>query len=327
MTSVDPVPVSADISATAAADTATATAVATAVAATAAGRGKTVLVTGATGNQGGATARHLLADGWHVRALVRDPASAAAGSLAAAGAELVVGDMADRESLDKAAEGVHGVFSVQPLGGSQEFAQVEVDMGVNVAEAARAAGARHLVYASVGGADRDPIIWHWQTKTRIEEHIRTLGLPYTILRPVMFMENHASRGTFGVAGATALVRIIPPGARIQVIAVDDIGALAALAFADPDRFVGRELEIAGDELTREQLVAAISRAVGRTLNLDPLPREVLAQLGLDADRSPRAGFAGWQADIPALRELHPGLMDFEAWLTAGGAERLRSLFS
>ena len=81
------------------------------------GHGRTVLVTGATGNQGGATARHLLGAGWQVRALVRDPGSSAAHALAQAGAHLVLGDMADRESLDRAAAGVHGVFSVQGLPG------------------------------------------------------------------------------------------------------------------------------------------------------------------------------------------------------------------
>ena len=288
---------------------------------------KTVLVTGATGKQGGATARHLLADGWHVRALVRDPAAPAAERLAAAGAELAVGDMADRASLDKAAVGVHGVFSIQPLGGSKEFAQVEVEMGVNVAQAAAAAGARHLVYTSVGGADRDPVIWHWRTKTQIEDHVRTLGLPYTILRPVMFMENHASR-VFGVASPTALIRMIPPRTALQLIAVDDIGALAALVFADPDRFAGQELEIAGDEMTRDQLVAAMNRALGRTLNTDPVPRELLVQLGLDAERVDQSTeTGGWQADIPALRELYPGLKDFESWLAAGGAAQLGALFT
>ena len=291
------------------------------------GAGRIVLVTGATGNQGGATARHLLAAGWRVRALVRDPGAERAEALAKAGAELVVGDMTDRGTLDVAAAGAYGVFSVQGLASmAEDFAPTEVAMGVNVADAALAAGVSHLVYASVAGVDRNPVPWHWKTKARIEEHIRGLGLPYTFLRPVMFMENHASRTPFGLVGEVALVRIAPPAVRIQLIAASDIGAFAALAFADPERYVGLGLELAGDEVTREQLVGAIERAIGRTVNVDPLTPETSAKYGVDLYRMEGPRFGGWLADLPALRALHPGLLDFDGWLAAGGAARLSALF-
>ena len=294
------------------------------------GHGRTVLVTGATGNQGGATARHLLRAGWQVRALVRDPDSSAARALAQAGAQLVVGDMTDRESLDRAAAGVYGVFSVQGLPGydAELAAQAEVNMGVNVAEATLAAGASHLVYTSVAGADRDPEPWHWRTKARIEDHIRTLSLPYTFLRPVMFMENHASRGPYGITGDAALIRVVPPNAHVQMIAASDIGAFAALAFADPERYAGLSLELAGDELTGDLLAEAISRAIGLPVNREPLAPEILEGYGVDSARlEAMTRFGGWQADLPALRALHPGLLDFEAWLAAGGAARLSALFA
>ncbi|MEU7742385.1 NmrA/HSCARG family protein [Nonomuraea sp. NPDC049158] len=288
---------------------------------------RTVLVTGATGQQGGATARALLAAGWHVKALVRDPDSAAAGLLAKAGAELVPGDMGDRESLTEAVRGAYGVFSVQPAAGPPHGVAEEVRLGVNVADAAHEAGVRHLVYASVGGADRDTSISHWNTKWEIERHIRALGLPATILRPVMFMENH-TRPHYGVTGEGALVRIIPPKATVQLIAVTDIGAFAALAFADPDRYLGLALELAGDELSRADLVAAITRATGRPVNVEPIPAERRAELGLrESDTEAVESFAGWQADIPALRALHPGLMDFETWLRREGKTLFEALFT
>ncbi|WP_084315935.1 NmrA/HSCARG family protein [Actinospica robiniae] len=290
------------------------------------GAGRIVLVTGATGNQGGAAARHLLGGGWQVRALVRDPDTAAARVLAELGAHLVVGDMSDLGSLARAAEGAYGVFSVQPVfpADPDEAAAKEVAMGVNVAQAARTAGVRHFVYASVGGADREPEPWHWKTKARIEARIRGLGLPNTILRPVMFMENHASRGPYGATVEAALIRAIAPGARVQLIAVTDIGAFAALAFADPDRFLGRELELAGAEPTRERLAAAIGSALGRPLDLSPLEPAIARRYGIDLDRVGSAEFGGWQADIPALRALHPGLLDFESWLAAGGSAKFRA---
>lgn len=149
---------------------------------------KIVLVTGATGQQGGATARHMLAAGWRVRALVRDLQSPAAQALAVAGAELVAGDMTEPASLDAATKGVYGVFSVQPAAASPHFNRHEVPMGRAVADAAAAAGVEHLVYASVGGADRQPESDGVNTKWEIEQHIRALGLPATVLRPVMFMD-------------------------------------------------------------------------------------------------------------------------------------------
>lgn len=280
---------------------------------------RTILVTAATGQQGNATARHLLKDGWHVRALVRDPARAA--SLAAAGAELVVGDMTDRASLDAATAGAYGVFSVQPANFAEQIVD-EVAMGVNVADAAKAAGVEHLVYTSVGGADRVVGDGPWHTKTRIEAHIATTGVPTTILRPVMFMENHA-HPLIGVRGERAVIRLVPQTATVQLIAVEDIGAFAALSFADPDRHVGKAYELAGDQLSRDELVAALTSVTG-PIDLSPHSEETLRAMGVDpAQFATAASFGGWQADIPALREIHPGMLTVAEWLGTEGAAGLR----
>ncbi|MFI5891142.1 NmrA/HSCARG family protein [Actinoplanes sp. NPDC051513] len=288
---------------------------------------RTIVVTGATGNQGGATARSLLRDGWHVRALVRDLAAPAARALHEAGAELVQRDMTDRDGMTSAMRDAYGVFSIQPANGAPHFDGGEVRMGINVAEAARTAGVGHLVYASVGGADRDSGISHWNTKWEIEQHIAKLDLPVTVLRPVMFMENHAD-AHYGVTGEFSVLRMVAPGTRVQMIAAADIGEFAALAFADPDRYLGRALELAGDELTREEAVTAIERATGHEIQLPPIPREALEKMGANLDDLDRAkNFGGWHADIPALRALHPGLLTFPAWLERDGRIRFERLFA
>lgn len=269
---------------------------------------RTILVTGATGQQGGATARHLLADGWHVRALVRDPRGAAATRLARAGADLVTGDLDDRDSIDAAVRGAYGVFSVQPAFIAPGYAENELRRGLNVVDAAVAAGVRHLVYASVASADRATGVPHWETKWEIEQHIRAHGVPATVLRPVTFMENFADP-TYGVRGEASLVRTFPADVTVQLIALDDIGAFAALTFAAPDRFLGRALELAGDELTPHQIASAISGATGHEVAL-PAPAH-----GGPAETT---SFFDWQADIPALRTLHPGLLDFGTWLSGAG---------
>jgi uncharacterized protein YbjT (DUF2867 family) len=144
----------------------------------------------------------------------------------------------------------------------------------------------------------------------------------------MFMENHASRGPYGMTGEAALIRVIPPTAEVQMIAASDIGAFAALAFADPERYVGLGLELAGDELTGDLLAETIGRAIGRAVNRDPLSREAMEAMRIDSTQLEAAErFSGWQADLPALREFHPGLLDFEGWLAAGGAAKLSALFA
>lgn len=272
-----------------------------------------VLVTGATGNQGNAVARHLLGRGIPVRALTRSPDSKVAGELAGAGAEVVKGDFDDAESLERALKGVRGVFSVQnmfQIGVERERAQ-----GIALAEAAARAGARHLVYSSVGGADRNTGIGHFESKWAIEERIRSLGLPATILRPVFFLDNLIMTGMFGSVTWGAVAGALRGGKKLQIIVVDDIGGMAALAFAEPDRFLGRAIEIAGDEVSMDELRAGFREAKRRVPFHIALPPGLLKRMDKDLG-SMFAWFRtdGYQADIPAVRALYPELHDLRTGL-------------
>lgn len=273
---------------------------------------KMIVVTGATGQQGGATARHLLAQGWRVRALVRDPNKPAAQALAAKGAELVQGDLDDRASLDRALAGAYGVFSVQTFMGPDGPAG-ETRQGKLLADAAQAAGVQHFVYTSVGGAERKSGLPHFESKFQIEEHIRGLGLPATILRPVFFMENLRSPWMGPRDGVLAIG--LRPTTALQMIAADDIGAFAALAFARPQEFIGKAIEIAGDALTGPQMADALTRATGQPVRFVEQPLEQVRSFNAEmADMFAWFNDHGYAADIPALRKLHPGLMTFETWL-------------
>ncbi|MGZ9235072.1 MAG: NmrA/HSCARG family protein, partial [Anaerolineales bacterium] len=150
---------------------------------------KIIAVTGATGQQGGAVARRLLADGWKVRALTRDENKPAAQELDSLGAELAAGDMDNRAELEAAFQGAYGVFSVQNFWLPNVGFEGEIRQGKNVAEAARAAGVQHLVYSSVGAAHRGMGQKHFESKWIIERYIHSLDIPYTILRPAAFFEN------------------------------------------------------------------------------------------------------------------------------------------
>ncbi|MDX3107427.1 NmrA/HSCARG family protein [Nonomuraea angiospora] len=285
-----------------------------------------VAVTGATGTQGGAAARALLGAGWRVRALVRNPQSASARALAEVGAEVAHGDMDDRASLDAAFHGVYGVFSVQPTAGYPGTppgftVEDELRLGRNVADAAADAHIEHFVYASVGAADAGHGIRRWESKAELETHAWRLGMPTTVLRPVRFMDNQVDP-RFGIRDGV-LADVIFPDVPVQLIAGTDIGAFAALAFTDPAQYVGETLELAGDELTMTQIAHVMEQVLHEPITYRAIPREVLLDKGHDAI----AGYefanhgGGWYADIPALRERHPGLMTFAAWLEREGAEK------
>ncbi|MEU9837909.1 NmrA/HSCARG family protein [Actinomadura sp. NPDC048032] len=264
-----------------------------------------VLVIGATGNQGGATARQLLARGRRIHALVRDPGSPAARRLRDEGAVLVRGDLDDADSLRKAMNGVRAVFSVQALAHEPRTLAAEVRQGKTVADIAGESGVAHLVYSSVGGAERNTGIDHFESKAEIERYILALGLPATILRPVFFMNNLLHYAD--ARDERVLSLPVRPDKPMQFIATDDIGVFAADAFDDPARSIGRQIELAGDELTFSEVARIYERVTGTPTRFEPLPiEERMFQWFAEA---------GYQADIPALRQQHPGLLTFERFLT------------
>jgi uncharacterized protein YbjT (DUF2867 family) len=281
---------------------------------------KIILVTGATGRQGGALIRHLQAHAWKVRAFTRDPRSGPATNLARQGVELVQGDLEDPASIARAVPGIYGVFSVQDFWAVG--AKREVQQGKNLADAAKRAGVGHFVYSSVGGAERGSGIDHWESKWQIENHIRQLGLPATILRPTAFMENYyIDQVEIGILKGK-LVDPIRGDKPYQTIASEDIGAFAALAFEHPQEFIGRELEIAGSELSNLEAAQVFSRVLGKPVKFQKLPMPLVKLfLGNEFYQMFRwFNESGFKADIAALRRDYPEvqLQSLEQWLRREG---------
>jgi uncharacterized protein YbjT (DUF2867 family) len=281
---------------------------------------KTVLVTGATGRQGGAVVRHMLAKGWKLRALSRKTSSHAAQALARQGVEVVQGDLEDPSSVASATAGVYGVYSVQDFWAVG--ARREVQQGKNVADAAKKAGVKHFVYSSVGGAERNTGIPHWESKWEIEKHIRSLGLPATVLRPVTFMEGYyIDQVEIGILKGK-LADAVRSDKPYQTIATDDIGAFVALAFERPTEFIGKELEIAGSELTYLEAAKVFSHVLGKPVKFRKLPLP-LVRLILGKEFYVMFRWfneAGYKADIPGLRRAYPEihLHSLEEWLREEG---------
>jgi len=231
--------------------------------------GPPILVAGATGRQGGSVVRHLRERRLTVRALVRDPQSGRAKALAGQGIEIAQGDMDDLASLQKAMAGARGVYSVQDY--FTAGAAREVQEGKNMADAALGAGVEQFVFSSVGGAERKSGIAHFETKWVIENHIRKLGLPATMIRPAGFMENYFIPQLEKQLVKGRLFNPVRAGRRLQTIASDDIGKFISLAFARPDRFIVLELEIAGSELNSPETAKVFSRVLGRRVKAHHLP--------------------------------------------------------
>jgi uncharacterized protein YbjT (DUF2867 family) len=228
---------------------------------------RTILITGVTGQQGGSVARALAGKGFTLRGMTRKPDSDAAKAAAAKGVEIVKGDLDDGGSLEAALDGVWGVYAVQNTW--EAGVEKEEEQGKRIATVAKQAGVQHYVYASVGSADRQTGIPHFDNKARVEATVRGLGFPsHAILRPVFFMENLISPWFLH---GDKLVTAMNPGTVLQMVAVRDIGEYGARLFIDAEKYKGREVDIAGDAATMPQAVEAIGKGMGKPIEFVQIP--------------------------------------------------------
>jgi uncharacterized protein YbjT (DUF2867 family) len=285
------------------------------------GRSRVILVTGATGKQGGAVHHHLKERGFLVRALTRDPSKPAARKLMGPGTEVVRGDMEDFDSLRRAVDGVHGVFAMATP--YEKGTEGEVREGKALIDAAQRAGVNHFVYSSVAGADRATQIPHFDSKYEIEEHLHGSGLKYTILRPVFFMENWEAMRQQIEEGV--LAQPLSPETRLQMIAVSDIGVFATMAFEHSGTWEGRAVDLAGDELSMKETADVFSGVLGREVRYRQLPWDQFEnQAGHETTVMYRwFEETGYDVDISSVRAEHPRLMTLELWVRKHAWDRVQ----
>ncbi len=274
-----------------------------------------VLVVGASGKQGGAAARALLARGHAVRAMTRDPESPRLAELRAAGVEVVRGDLLDAASLQAAMTGVDAAFGMTtPFEKGEE---TEVAQGEALVDAARATKLPHLVFSSVGGADKRTGIPHFDSKHEVESYLWASGVPATILGPVYFMENlffpqnidHLRKGVYGVP--------MSAGRSLQQVAVEDIGRFAAAMIEGGAKYHGRRYDLAGDDLTGTRAAELLSAALGKPVQFQEIPIAVIRSFSDDMARMYEwFERAGYDTDIAALRAEFPdvGFQRYDQWL-------------
>jgi uncharacterized protein YbjT (DUF2867 family) len=262
----------------------------------------------------------MLSKAWKLRALTRRPEAPEAEFLARQGVQVVQGDLEDPVSIARAVEGVYGIYSVQDFW--RVGAKREVHQGKNLADAAKKAGVQHFVYSSVGGAERNTGIPHWESKWEIEKHIGQLSLAATIFRPAAFMEMY---NVLEVELGLLKGKLVDPlrgDKPYQTIATDDIGAFVALAFDCPTEFIGKQLEIAGSELTNVEAAKVFSRVMNRPVKFRRLPMTIVRLFMSEEFYKMFRWFneAGFKADIAALRRRYPEvhLHTLEEWLREEG---------
>lgn len=265
-----------------------------------------ILVTGATGNQGGAVIRHLREKGFPVRALTRDLDKPEARALIdQPGVEIARGDFEDKPSLVNALDDVYGVFAVQTP--YEDGVEAEVRQGIALIDAAHRSEISHFIYSSVGSADQNTGIPHFDSKWKIEEHLRGTGMPYTIVRPVYFMENWLGMKDQIEQGQLRLP--LTPETILQQVAVDDIGAFVAMAFEHPGKWHGSATDLAGDESFVDQIAQTL-QATYSQMSWEDFEKNA----GHDTTVMFRwFQSVGYRADVATLRQELPRLMSFERW--------------
>ena len=285
-----------------------------------------ILVIGGTGTQGGAVVDSLLSDGWPIRVFTRDASNIKANNLLSRGAEIIEGNLSDVASLERAIDGVYGVYSMQSLGADSRSqidqdlnsdttgAEIEFQWGKNVADVAKRFGAELLVYSSVAGVEKRAYPGA-APKYEIEKYIRSIDIPYTFIRPASFMENY-QRLKRGILHGE-ITRQLKPTTREDTVAAKDIGAFVAAAFKRRDEFQGHGIDIAGDNPTMDEVAAAVTHRIGKSVTYTQMPREQVEQ------RLPEGLVAlmdwieneGYGVNIPALKERWGvPLTTFAEWL-------------
>lgn len=261
---------------------------------------KRILITGGSGRQGGAVARCLLEKGQPVRVMTRSPDRAEA--FRRLGAEVARGDFEDQHSIDRAVTGCDGVFLVGTS--TEKGSGGEVRHGEAMVAACWKAGVSHVVYSSIASADRHTGIPHFESKRRIEGFLDEAGQPRTILRPVFFMENlEAPRMLSAIRGGSFATPLLPDR-RVQMVSVSDIGEFASEAFLRPVEFIGKTIELAGDELTMAEAAAMISRVLGIPVRYMVIP-DGEAERAVGPDLAPLFRWLnreGHRVDIDGLRQ-------------------------
>lgn len=218
---------------------------------------KKILVAGVEGRAGWFIVPELLSEGHEVRIIAE--ATDNMNEFTAPHVDIVKGSIGNAEELRKALDGMDGVcLMMMP---HEKDAALEALHGKTVIDACREMGMRHFVYVSICCADRSTRVPHLEAMGMVEEHLKRSGLSYTILRPAWYMENFLSKRYLSSIEKGVLAMPLRPDRTLDLVSASDVGRVVAEAFTVPDKFKEREIDLAGDRLTMEEIAEEISRVM------------------------------------------------------------------
>ena len=229
---------------------------------------KTIFVTGGTGNQGGAVARNLTQQGFIVKVLTRNPNSIQSGNLKKMNIEVVKGDLNNADTYREYLKNVYGIFSVQTF---ENGVEKEINQGITLATVAKEFGVKHFLYSSVFGADLNTGVAHMESKFKIENHIKQIGLPFTIIRPTSLFENFLIPQVKKGILKGKLVQAINRNTVLQYIAAEDIGKAAVKIFQESEMYLGKTIPLATEQLSTQEVADKFSEVLNKKIEYKKLP--------------------------------------------------------
>jgi len=276
---------------------------------------KTIFVTGATGNQGGAVVRNLLQQGFAVKALTRNKDSTKAAALKKPGIDIIEGNLDDPSTYSHHLKGVDAVFSVIDF---KQGPYRETRQGIDLADSAKENGVTHFLYSSVIGADANTGIPHWESKFNIENHIKQTGLRYTIIRPASLFENFLIPQVKSRLLKGKLVTPTHKNKVQQYISSEDIGKISTSIFMNPGKYNGQTITIAAEQMDGLQVAAAFAKVWNKPIGYQQLPG-IITRLAMGKDLYKMFSWinkndAVFLKDLAVFKKEYPGLLSLEEWI-------------
>ena len=276
---------------------------------------KTIFVTGATGNQGGATARHLLKNGFHVKALTRNASAAKSKQLQELKAEIIEGDLDDPSTYSHHLKDADGLFCL--LDFTQGF-EKEIKQGINLINAAKENDVKYILYSSVIGADANTGIPHWESKFKIENHLKQSNIPYTVIRPSSLYDNFLIPQVKSRLLKGKLVVPLNKNKVQQIISAEDVGKISTAIFMDSGNYLNKTLNLAAEEMSQAQMADTFSKAWGKPVKFQQLPG-FISRLVLGKDLYIMFKWVNhndvcFVRDLDGFKNEFPGMLSLEDWI-------------
>lgn len=282
-----------------------------------------ILVTGATGAQGGSVAKKLLADGkFNVRILTRDDSSLNAIALQKAGAEIAKGDFNDIKSLRNAMEGVYGVFGVTDF---EEHSEREIFLGKNLIDAVKQSGVEHFVYSSSPNyhklSNGERAVPQCDIKARLQEYAKSLKVPASFVHVAYYYENFINLFPLQRDRHGNLHFGFPQGhTKLAMTGVRSVGGVVAKIFEYPKQYIGRTVGIVGEDRPCEEYALIMSKVLKQNVYYHHIPRDIF--IGFDSETEKwadvfevqRLYISNRHIDLIESYGLNPEMQSFESWL-------------